>query len=61
MKVLAIYAINEHLAGLMIEAQEARLAKLNRQQPSTARRLSDALRSAAARIRAGSDAAAAPA
>jgi hypothetical protein len=49
MKVLAIYAINQHIADLMAEADNARLARQVERKPSAIRRVLAAIRSAAAR------------
>ena len=50
MKVLAIYAINEHIAELMIEAEQNRLARQLDRGPSRLARALDALRAAASRL-----------
>ncbi len=57
MNALAAYAINEHLAQLTIEAQQARLAREARGNggPSPTRRDWNAIRSVAARLRASTD------
>jgi hypothetical protein len=44
MKVLAIYAINEHIADLMFEAEQARLARRTPSRPSLLSRASAAAR-----------------
>lgn len=56
MKVLAIYAINEHIAELMIEAERARLAREAHRGPSLLARTAESLRATIARLapRAGS-------
>lgn len=47
MKVLAIYAINEHIANLHFEAEQARIARRGAPRPSILRRLAGAVRSTA--------------
>jgi hypothetical protein len=49
MKVLAIYAINQHIADLMAEAHHARLAAQVERKPSAIRRFATAVRAAVAR------------
>jgi hypothetical protein len=50
MKVLAMYAIDQHIADLMAEAHNARLAAQVERKPSAIRRVLAAIRSAAARL-----------
>jgi hypothetical protein len=59
MRVLAIYAINEHIAELMLEAEQSRLARQATARPSIVRRLADAVRAAASRRSPGASPAAA--
>ena len=49
MKVLAIYAVNEHINQLMIDAQRARMAREANPRPSLVRRAASAARAAFAR------------
>jgi hypothetical protein len=50
MKVLAIYAVNEHINQLMIDAQQARMAKAANTGPSLVRRIARAARAAFVRL-----------
>ena len=49
MKVLAIYAVNEHINQLMADAHQARMAKAASSRPSLVRRAAGAVRAAFAR------------
>ena len=51
MKVLAIYAVNEHINQLMVDAQQARIARAAAPvRPSLIRRLAGATRAAFVRL-----------
>ena len=51
MKVLAIYAVNEHINQLMVDAHQARIARAaSPARPSLVRRLTGAARSAFVRV-----------
>jgi hypothetical protein len=48
MNILAVYAINQHLADLQFEADQARLARQVSRKPSALRRAVASIRSAIA-------------
>jgi N-formylglutamate amidohydrolase len=50
MKVLAIYAVNEHINQLMVDAQQARMARDVNRGPSLLRRVAGAARAAFVRV-----------
>ena len=51
MKVLAIYAVNEHINQLMVDAQQARIARAAAPaRPSLVRRLAGAARATFVRL-----------
>ena len=50
MKVLAIYAVNEHINQLMIDAQQARMAKAASSRPSMLRRFAGKARATFVRL-----------
>ena len=50
MKVLAIYAVNEHINQLMADAYQARMAREVSRRPSLVRRVASAARAAFVRL-----------
>ena len=50
MKVLAIYAVNEHINQLLADAQHARMAREASSRPSLVRRAAGAVRAAFVRL-----------
>jgi len=50
MKVLAIYAVNEHINQLLADAQQARMAAAVSSRPSLVRRAAGAARAAFVRL-----------
>jgi hypothetical protein len=50
MKVLAIYAVNDHMNQLLLDARQARLAREAHARPSLLSRIAGAARSAVVRL-----------